>query len=98
MSEFPSDILKAAENALDNLLCNCREAGDVRQDSIRDIAKAILAERERCAKIAEGASSLGRDWVPGSLWETLRRETAADIRNPAVRTPSTPPEGREQNT
>lgn len=54
---IPEDILIAAEKALDQLLCNCKEAGDVRQDSIEDIARAIMAatdaERERCAQIAE---------------------------------------------
>lgn len=40
------------------------------------------AEREACAKAAEGFTD-GRDdrkWVPGSLYDTLRRETAAFIR------------------
>jgi hypothetical protein len=47
-SEIPADLLSTAERTLDLVLCNCREAGDVRQDSIRDIARALLAERERC--------------------------------------------------
>jgi len=55
--EIPDDIMKTAEKTLDTLLCNCAEAGDVRRDSIRDIAHALLSERlaqkERDAKIAE---------------------------------------------
>jgi len=54
MSEKPSipaDIMEAAEDALDNLLCNCRESCGsteaVRAASIEEIAKAILAERNR---------------------------------------------------
>ena len=52
MSEIiPDDIMEAAEEALDNLLCNCRESCGsheaVRQASIREIALAILAERSR---------------------------------------------------
>lgn len=35
---------------------------------------------ERCAKIAEGFPK-NRGWVPGSLYDTLRREVAADIRS-----------------
>lgn len=43
------------------------------------IAYAVLEERARCAKIAEGFEQT-RDWVPGSLYDTLRREVAAAIR------------------
>lgn len=46
------------------------------------VEQIILAEREACAKAAEGFTD-GRDdrkWVPGSLYDTLRRETAAFIR------------------
>lgn len=55
MSEIPNDIIAAAEEALDNMLCNCIEASGsaaaFRKDSITDIAKAIMAERERALKI-----------------------------------------------
>lgn len=37
------------------------------------------AEREACAKVAEGFEA-NRDWVPGSLWGNLRAEVAAAIR------------------
>lgn len=55
--------MKAAEEALDNLLCNCSEscgggAGGVRKASIVDIAKAILAERRRCAAVAKEATMM----------------------------------------
>lgn len=42
----------------------------------------VLAEREACAKAAEGFTEErdDRKWVPGSLYDTLRRETAAFIR------------------
>lgn len=43
------------------------------------IDEAVVAERDRCAKIAEGFEQT-RDWVPGSLYDTLRREVAAAIR------------------
>lgn len=55
--EIPADILKSAEDALDNMLCNCRESCGsheaVRAEFIKDIARALLVERERCAKVAE---------------------------------------------
>ena len=41
----------------------------------------VKRERERCARIAEGVERTEeRHWVPGSLYDTLRRETAAEIR------------------
>ncbi|TIT54421.1 MAG: hypothetical protein E5W72_03990 [Mesorhizobium sp.] len=46
----------------------------------RSIARAILAERERCAERAEGLDRQGREWVPDSLWENIKRDTAAAIR------------------
>lgn len=36
--------------------------------------------KEEAAKAAEGFER-NRDWVPGSLYDTLRREVAAAIRN-----------------
>ena len=43
--------------------------------------EARAAEQERCARIAEGVERTEeRHWVPGSLYNTLRRETAAEIR------------------
>ena len=42
---------------------------------------AVAEERERCARVAEGAEKTDdRNWVPDSLYDTLRKETAADIR------------------
>lgn len=39
------------------------------------------AERERCAKVAEGIERpADRHWVTGSLYETIRREVAELIR------------------
>ena len=43
--------------------------------------EATAAEQQRCARIAEGVERTeDRHWVPGSLYDTLRRETAAEIR------------------
>lgn len=44
------------------------------------IAKAILFEREACARRAEAKDRAGREWVSDSLWANVRREIAADIR------------------
>ncbi|MFM1816763.1 MAG: hypothetical protein RLZ98_3458 [Pseudomonadota bacterium] len=55
--QLPHDIMKSAENALDALLCNCAEScggtTGVREASIMDIARALAAEREACAKVVE---------------------------------------------
>jgi len=40
---------------------------------------AVQAEREACAEAAEKFDR-NREWVPGSLYDTLRREVAAKIR------------------
>lgn len=58
--EYPADIMKAAEEVLDNLLCNCKEScggyDGMRLASIKDIAAALLARDERAAKIADAHS------------------------------------------
>ena len=57
MSDIPEDVMQAAEDALDNLLCNCKDSlgsyAAVRAESIKDIARAIMAERGRRARIAD---------------------------------------------
>lgn len=49
--EIPEDIMQAAEDALDNVLCNDIRASGTpelfRKDCIHDIAAAILADRQR---------------------------------------------------
>lgn len=35
---------------------------------------------EECARIAEGCDLPERDWMPGSLYATIRKEVAARIR------------------
>lgn len=63
MSKIPEDVMKAAEAALDKVLCNCAEScggtEGLRAASIADIAQAIMAERERC--VAQ-ALYIAADW------------------------------------
>lgn len=77
-TQIPEDIMKAAEEALDNLLCNCREScgssEGVRQASITDIAEAILTERKRCASIARDATMM-----TGAPIEEIGDEVAAAV-------------------
>ena len=60
--------------------------GDDCEEHARKVAalawdEARAAEQERCARIAEGVERAEeRHWVPGSLYDTLRRETAEEIR------------------
>jgi hypothetical protein len=77
MTDIPEDIMNAAEEALDNLLCNCVEscggAAGLRQSSITDIAKALLAERQRSEwQPIETAPKVESDRVlvawPNSKW------------------------------
>lgn len=59
---------------------------DVSEDHTRKVAAlawsaATTSEKERCARVAEGVERTEeRHWVKGSLYDTLRRETAAEIR------------------
>jgi hypothetical protein len=94
-ADIPADILVAAENALDMLLCNCKEAGDVRQDSIHDIARAIFAERVRATEAErERIAAKADDWADAlpTGYAHVFRNFAHTIRTP-VHTPS--PEGAE---
>lgn len=57
------------------------------EPTAKDLARAAWnraaeLEREECARAAEGFTEErdDRKWVPGSLYDTLRRETAAFIR------------------
>lgn len=82
--QYPNDILVAAERALDNLLCNCAEScggvAGVRDASIKDIAKALAAEREACASDLDSLAEMATMMGDKSAWRALR--SAADaIRN-----------------
>ena len=44
------------------------------------VEAAAEAFREACAAAVERHDMAGREWVPGSLWDTLSREAAARIR------------------
>ncbi len=63
---IPADVWKAADEALDNMLCNCIEASgtteQLRIDSTVPLARAILAERERSAQAAKKAALELRGW------------------------------------
>ena len=59
--------------------CDCEE--HARRVAALAWNEARADEQERCARIAEGVERTEeRHWVPGSLYDTLRRETAAEIR------------------
>jgi len=79
---YPRDILAAAENALDALLCNDKEScggyAELRDASINDIAKALMAEREACAKIADDRAAA---WPSDERWVDINASVASAIRN-----------------
>lgn len=52
MSEIPQDIMEAAQKQCD--LCGVTATSDMRVHAKHIAAYAIMAERERCAKVAEG--------------------------------------------
>lgn len=62
MSEIPADVMEAAAKAV--RLCE-KARSELEEEnaavaSICVIARAIMAERERCAKVADGVR-----WTPG---------------------------------
>lgn len=67
--------LDEAERLLD-LTIKQRDEANARADLATEDRDAII---ELCAQVAEGFPK-NRDWVPGSLYDTLRREVAAAIR------------------
>lgn len=79
MSEIPDDIRIAAKAAF----MHARILSVV-DDQIDAIARALLAERERCAKIAEEdcrtALAIEHGYQP--TWYVRARAIAAAIRNP----------------
>ncbi|EHK78045.1 hypothetical protein SM0020_10215 [Sinorhizobium meliloti CCNWSX0020] len=96
---IPVDIMKAAEEALDNLLCNCRESCGsheaVRQASIKEIALALFAERERCAAVADYFSQacVCSEWTEearGAGYYACA-DVATSIRNPSPPKQPSPP-------
>jgi hypothetical protein len=88
---IPQDVWSAAEDAFDTLLCNdIRASGTSEQfriDSITPVARAILAERERCAKMADAERD--RHWLNYQnggqnrdlFYTTAAENVAAAIRN-----------------
>lgn len=64
---IPEDILAAAEKALGPALIY-----NLRGEYISSIAEALMAERERCAKIAESMDKDGRSNWGGFIARAIR--------------------------
>lgn len=78
----PGDIMKSAEDALDNALCHDVEAyggsyEDSRKSAIKDIAGAILAERNRCISIAQSIDP--HNEAEAHLIETIVRRMRGEV-------------------
>lgn len=77
MTDIPDDIMKSAEDALDKMLCNCREScggtqEGLRAASIADIAEAIMAERERSRQLLSEADSREKEARAKALEEAAK--------------------------
>lgn len=70
--ELLNKVYSALLNQIPPINPNEGDLFDASVDAIRIVV-------EECAKVAEGFQH-NREWVPGSLYDTLRKETAADIR------------------
>jgi len=74
MTDIPEDVMKTTGDVFGEIL-SC-----VSSDPIvmaMPIARAILAERERCAKVIEGKS---HDGIRGSWWHEKFARMADEIR------------------
>lgn len=69
MDEIPEDVWEAAESVGQAIP---HGPGDAVTVTVGDIARAILAERERCALVAEASNA----------WPQEGADIARDIRNP----------------
>lgn len=84
----PAGVKEAARLALSAALRDPRTGFGVKAGMIGGAYEAfaeaveagILAERERCAVVAEALDRTGREWVADSLWANIKRDTAAAIR------------------
>ncbi|RWO22831.1 hypothetical protein [Mesorhizobium sp.] len=76
MSDIPDDIRATAESLVDPVVCSCNYD---RATAI--IAEALMAERENCAKIAEGMP-WQIDVSPDHVRGLKGSDVAAAIRSP----------------
>lgn len=71
MTDIPEDIMKAAEDALDKMLCHCVEASGsseaYRLDSVKEIARALMAERERMASLLRDPAAVRVNYLRGDI-------------------------------
>lgn len=93
LTDMPADIWTAAESALDNMLCHCRESSGsteaYRRDSINEIARAILAERQRdqwqdiATAPKDGSAFMAAtsfyEWPEVLRWEAYAPEDAEEV-------------------
>ena len=72
MTEIPDDVKKAAVVAFNTAIDMDRYEG-----SYEVIARAILAERERCAKVAISHAPATQDFADAPLQDMAKRIAAA---------------------
>lgn len=65
---IPDETMRRAEEVLDLMCCNVPEAGNVRQASILDIARALLeAEKRGMRRGAELCEHFAQQWDMGGF-------------------------------
>lgn len=67
MTEIPDDVMKAARKAIE----------DASGGAVMCIARAILTERERCAKVAISHAPATQDFADAPLQDMAKRIAAA---------------------
>lgn len=84
MSDIPEDILATTERILDWMSCRIEYSPDLSPFTNR-IAGALMAERERCARIADDETGRFWRWGPNFNTRVAQRtceDVAAAIRSP----------------
>ncbi|MDK2769949.1 MAG: hypothetical protein KYX69_19800 [Sphingomonas sp.] len=84
MTEIPADVLQSAREAIAARVHEPSRGQYLsgQHDSfavIQACAAAILAERQRAARVVANHNRKGREWIPDSLWGSLTREAVRRI-------------------
>ena len=80
-NEIPADIKTRAGAASCEFFARVAEGESEADVIISIVSAAVASEREACARKAEALDRCGRDWVPDSLWDRVKRDTAHSIRH-----------------
>ncbi len=80
MNTTDDDIINRMQRDYDLSRAACDAIQRLLDGTVLVCDMAVKAERERCAKVAEALDRSGREWVKDSLFDSIRKEIAREIR------------------